>query len=165
MGLSKSLTNCKNRKNDVIYTPEELAKEIIKVCGLVKDDLVLDPFRGKGVFYNNYPNYVKKDWCEISENRDFLKYTGKVDWIISNPPFSILKEIIPKCIEVSTKGICLILGIHNFTTHRDKLFKDAGFNLTHIEIFNVKSWFGFRCCFIIYEKNKPSINKLSSTTW
>ena len=28
------------------------------------------------------------DWCEIGEGGDFLRYNQKVDWIISNPPWS-----------------------------------------------------------------------------
>jgi type I restriction-modification system DNA methylase subunit len=165
MALSKSFTNSKKRKNDIYYTPEILAKDIINICDLKENDIVLDPFLGQGVFYNNYPKYVRKEWCEISKGIDFLTYDKKVDWIISNPPFSSLKFMIPKILEVATKGICLILGTNNLTTHRDDLFKKSGFNLTHIETFNVKSWFGFRCCVVIYEKNKESINKLTSNSY
>lgn len=165
MNYINSLNKSIERKNDIYYTPEPLAKELIKICDLKENDIVLDPFKGKGVFYNNYPDFVKKDWCEITEGKDFLKYNNKVDWIISNPPFSKLKEILPKCIEVAEKGICLILGFNNLTPYRDNLFKNSGFNLTHIETFNVKGWFGFRCCFVIYEKNKPSMNKLSTNCY
>ena len=31
-------------------------------------------------------------WCEISRGRDFFDWTESVDWIIGNPPYSILNE-------------------------------------------------------------------------
>ena len=155
----------KTRGSDIYYTPPDLAKDIIACCDLKQGDSVLDPFYGGGVFYDNYPEYVSKDWCEIVMGRDFMEYDKKVDWIISNPPFSILKTILPKCIATATKGICLILGCHNLTPKRNEMFENAGFKLTHLEDFNVKAWFGFRCCFVVYEKNKPTIRRLKRTTY
>ena len=165
MSYNKTLIKSKERKNDIYYTPILLAQEIINSCPLQENDIVLDPFLGEGVFYDNYPPFVSKDWCEIAKGKDFLNYDKKVDWIISNPPFSKLNKVLPKCIEVATKGICLILGTNNLTPKRDMLFEDGGFSLTHIEDFNVKDWFGFRCCFVVYEKNKTSIRRLSKTKY
>jgi predicted RNA methylase len=51
---------------------------------------LLDPARGQGAFYNallKVPG-ARVDWCEIAEGRDFLDYTKKVDWIVTNPPWS-----------------------------------------------------------------------------
>ena len=163
--FSKSLNIVRYSPNDIKYTPEDLAKEIINICPLKPGDLVLDPFYGEGVFYNNYPEFCEKEWCEIEKGVDFLDYDKKVNWIISNPPFSKLKIMIPKMIETATDGICLILGTNNLTRLRDRLFNEAGFNLTHIETFQVRTWGGFRCCFVLYEKNKKSMCRLSKTSF
>lgn|SRR5690348_4080664 len=163
--LMPSLTNCKANPNDVIFTPIKLAKEIIAACDLKPGDTILDPFRGGGAFYDNYPDFVSKDWCELSDGKDFLQYQGKVDWIISNPPFSKLKLMIPKMASVATKGICLILGWWNLTSNRIRLLQKSGFTLTHMEMFDVKEWYGFRCIYVIFEANKPTMKRLSSETY
>ena len=78
--------------NDKIYTPIETAKDIISKFNLF--GTVLDPFKGNGAFYDNLPETVEKDWCEIDLGRDFFDYNKKVDWIISNPPYSIFGSVI-----------------------------------------------------------------------
>jgi hypothetical protein len=72
--LSKKASNIKNRKvaNDVVYTPTPLAINMINAFTWKDDEIVLDPCRGKGVFYNNLPTNVVKKWCEISEDKDFF---------------------------------------------------------------------------------------------
>ena len=88
--------------NDVVYTPREIARQMIafytgnlvrefgpEVGGIsqIKHDVVLDPCRGDGSFYDQYPDYCTKDWCEITDGRDFFDWDKRVDWIITNPPF------------------------------------------------------------------------------
>ena len=76
-------------KNEVYYfhqTPQELCIELIKIVPLVKGDKVLEPFSGEGNFYNNFPNFVEKDWCEITDGRDYKDYDKEFDWVITNPP-------------------------------------------------------------------------------
>jgi len=70
-------------------TPELLAKDLIGFVPLVDDDKVLEPFKGEGAFYNNFPNNVIKEWCEIKEGRDYINYNGDIDWVITNPPFKL----------------------------------------------------------------------------
>ena len=71
--------------NDVVMTSEETAIKIINYFNPV--GTILEPCKGTGNFYNNFN--INKDYCEISEGIDFLKYNKQVDWIITNPPFSI----------------------------------------------------------------------------
>ena len=59
--------------NDVVYTPKKLAELMISFCDIKENDLVLDCCKGAGVFYNNYPKNCLKEWCEITEDRDFFK--------------------------------------------------------------------------------------------
>ena len=77
--------------NDVVMTPEKSSIKIIN--HFQPKGSILEPCRGGGSFYNNFPN-KDKDWCEISEGKDFFKYEKKVDWIMTNPPFSIFDRFL-----------------------------------------------------------------------
>ena len=87
----------KGTANDVVMTPESTAKRIIEYYN--PQGLVLEPCKGTGMFYNNFPG--DKDWCEISEGKDFFNYNKKVDWIITNPPFSIYDLFLFKSFEIA----------------------------------------------------------------
>lgn len=78
------------KESDIVYTPEWLAKGTIKI--LNPFGVVLDPCKGEGVYYNNFPG--EKDWCEIRQGKCFFEYQKKVDWIISNPPYSIFLRFL-----------------------------------------------------------------------
>ena len=74
---------------DVVYTDDATATRIINhFIGKVRGKRILDPCRGAGAFYNNFPAGNTKLWCEISEGRDFFRHRDPVDWIISGPPWS-----------------------------------------------------------------------------
>ena len=70
---------------DNVETSPALARQIVEY--FQPSGLCLDPCRGPGrAFYDALPK--PRDWCEIREGRDFLRYKRKVDWIITNPPWS-----------------------------------------------------------------------------
>ena len=97
----------KNGANDKVYTPEHIAKKIIDLYNI--NGLILDASSGKNkVFYNNYPKDCKKDWCEIELGKDFFNYNKKVDWIITNPPYSIFDEFLKHSQELSDNIVFLI---------------------------------------------------------
>ena len=91
---------------DKVYTPENIAKKIISEFNL--EGIVLDPFKGKGAFYDNLPETVQKDWCELDEGKDFFHYTERVDWIISNPPYSIFGDVLDHSFEICNNIVYLI---------------------------------------------------------
>jgi len=98
MAVTQPNRSGKSTPNDVVMTPISTAKQIIdhfKPTGSI-----LEPCRGTGMFYDNFPN-EDKDWCEISEGKDFFDYDRKVDWIITNPPFSIFDNFLIKSFEVA----------------------------------------------------------------
>ena len=95
-----------NGTTDKVYTPEPIAKLIINKFSL--SGKVLDAFKGKGVFYDNYPDTVEKDWCEIDEGRDFFEYNEHVDWIITNPPYSIYDEVMTHSMEIADNIVYLV---------------------------------------------------------
>lgn len=100
----------KNNFNDVIYTPEEYVIEIMEWLKphIKPDHILFDAFAGKKVFYNNYPKENKKYYCEIEEGKDFFKFNKKVDWIITNPPYSKFTDILEKSFEIADNVVYLI---------------------------------------------------------
>lgn len=95
--------------NDNIMTPRHIAKRIIDNLPIGALDKVLDPFRGTGAFYDQFPETLcGKDWCEITDGRDFFDYTDKVQWIVSNPPYSQFTEVMQHSYEIADNIVYLI---------------------------------------------------------
>lgn len=104
MTFIKSNKTTKQNQTDKVMTNKKIAKKIVdyfKPMGLI-----LEPCRGSGNFYRYFEGL--KDWCEIDEKRDFLKYNKKVDWIITNPPYSIYDIFLKKCFEVADNIVLLV---------------------------------------------------------
>ena len=90
--------------DDCVQTPELLAKSIIEY--FAPKGLILEPCRGESSFYNNLPE--PKDWCEIKEGKDFFcDYHEKVNWIITNPPFSLMRKFLQHSMQLSDNIIFL----------------------------------------------------------
>lgn len=149
---------------DKFYTPLELAKECIALVPFEKSDLVLDPAMGKGAFYDNFPSWVEKDYCEMDLERDFFVYKKKVDWCVTNPPYSKLDKWFDKTCRLCRKGFGYIIGLNNYTVKRMELCNTYGFGLTKLHVFKVFGWYGMSC-FVIFEKDKPNIITYNRTVW
>jgi len=135
----------RNKSNDVFITPPELAIKCIKRHSIVEGELWLDSCKNSGSFYNNFPLSVKKDYCEILEGIDFLKYDKKVAVISQNPPYSLLKKWFPKCCEITTREFGLLIGINNLTAKRIEDCNKKGFYLKSYVMFKVFKWYGMSC--------------------
>jgi len=124
--ISKSLKNSLKNPNDVIYTPKELAINCIKSFDLKTNDIVLDPFFGNGIFFINYPDFVTKQLCEIEApfNKNFFDYNDKVDWIISNPPFSMISKVLEHTVKIAEKGFGYILPAYALSQKRLRIIKE-----------------------------------------
>jgi len=157
-------------KDETYYfhqTPDDLAFELIKKVPLVEGDKVVDPFRGQGAFYNNFPNYVEKGWSEIVEGIDYKDYEGEIDWVITNPPFQLEDEkkgkrvnsFYPLLDYYSTrvnKGIAFLGNDRCFSTLtpiRMQKLNELGWYLQGYTICNVKKWRG-RYFFMIFTREK-----------
>jgi hypothetical protein len=146
--------------NDKIYTPLSVAMLMIEMCELKKGDSVLDPSAGKNkVFYNNLPNYVEKDYCEIEDDKDFFLYDKKVDCIIGNPPYSLWDKWLEHTMSLTDK-FCYIFGFLNMNHSRIIKILENGFGITKIHLLRVDWWFGVSFI-ILFEKHKPSILTVS----
>jgi hypothetical protein len=124
------------------------------MCDITPDMKVLDPCRATGNFYNNLPE-CKKEWCEITDGKDFFDFNEKVDLVIGNPPYSLWNKWLVHTTEITDK-FCYIMGAMNLTSPRMRDIQAKGFGLTKIHILKIAWWFGhsFIC---VFERNKPSI--------
>lgn len=127
-------------KNDLVYTPEDIAIKIINHFS--PKGKILDPSKGKGVFYNNYPKGCEKYWCEINEGKDFFNYQEKVDWIITNPPWSLMRQFLEKGYDISNNIVYLSTLTHFCTKKRLKIMKEKGFDIKEVLLIDTppKPW-------------------------
>ncbi len=99
--------------NDEIYTPNYLAEDIIKYFSqfFKKDDIFLEPAKGSGSFYQYlpFPNY----YCEVKENKSFFNFNKKVSWIITNPPFSLIRKFLLQSYEIKVDNIVYLITVNH----------------------------------------------------
>lgn len=152
----------RNTPNDKIFTPEPLAKDLLSMIPASKEDTWLDPFKGQGVFYNNMP--PKKDWCEIDQGVDFFAVTKQFDWLVSNPPYSCLDEVLKQSTKLSKRGFGYLIGINNLTPRRIEYLEKEGFGLTKIHMCKVFHFYGMSL-FCLWEKGKKSIIEYDRVVW
>jgi len=146
----------KKSSNDIIYTPKPVAELMIEFCNIQENEIVLDPCKGGGVFYDNLPNNCIKKYCEIEEGIDFLEFNEKVDLIIGNPPYSIWNKWIEHTIKLNPKKICYIMNSFNLTDKRVLYLIENGYNISKFHILKIQWWFGYSFI-VIFEKNIKSI--------
>lgn len=145
-------------------TPEELAKELITYCPIQAGDKVIEPFRGEGAFYNNFPANVVKEWAELEEGVDYTTLTD-CDWVITNPPFRLDSGtkrvnsfwlIVNHYSTIAKKGMAFLGNDNCFsalTPRRLQLLKDRGWYIQKIVVCAIKKWRG-RYFFVIFEKQQ-----------
>ena len=140
---------------DTVYTPKPVALKMIEMCDLKPGDTVLDPCYGGGVFYENLPDYVDKEFCEIELALDFFDYEDRVDCVVGNPPYSLWSKWLRHTVKITDK-FCYIFGNLNFTDKRVREILDAGFGITKFHLVKINWWFS-PSYLVVFEKNKPSI--------
>lgn len=152
---NKKKKDYKDNPKDVFYTPKPVALRMIEMCGNLEGAKILDPCKGGGIFYDNFPNNCEKHYCEITEGKDFFSFKDKMDWVIGNPPYSLWDKWIEHTCEI-TDRFCYIMNCLNLTHVRINKLKELGFGITKIEVVKVDWWFGQHFMFVC-EKNKPGI--------
>jgi len=153
---NSGLNKVKKQPNDMIYTPFDLAEKLISFIPINENDSLLDGFKGSGAFFQNFPDNNKKYYCEIEEGIDFFSFNKKVNWSISNPPFSLITKILKKSSVICETGFAYIMPLMSFTYTRLKQIQESGFYIYKFILFeNPKEWnIGFPHAFIIFTKNK-----------
>lgn len=70
--------------------------------------------------------------CEILEGKDFFDFKEKVDWIITNPPYSKMRKFIQHSMEVSDNIVFLTTINHLWLKARIRDIKQANFGIKEI---------------------------------
>lgn len=136
------------KNNDVFITPIELAKKQIAMIESGDDEIWFDPFKNDGSYYNHFPTQ-KKEWTEILNGKDFFEFDKPVDVICSNPPYSMIDNVLKKSIALNPRVISYLIGVGNLTTRRIEYMNNAGYGLKRMRMLKVWKWYGmsFICHF------------------
>lgn len=153
---------------DEVRTDPDFARQIVMhFRPQFRDgDTFLDPCRGDGAFYDALPD--PRDWCEIEEGRDFLRYTDPVSWIITNAPWSspAFRPIAQHAYRLADNVVFLMRVTNALSTYarlQDPLlsghglkeivivdWRDAGFGCEGFALGVVHWQRGYRCNVIRY---------------
>ena len=145
-------------------TPPDIAEKLIKYVDIADDDILFEPFRGEGAFYNNLPSANTKHWCEITEGRDYKDHKSNVDWVITNPPFRIDGknahwDLLYHFTTIANKGIAFLINdrcLSSITPRRLSLMIERGFYINKVILCSIPKWRG-RYYFIIFQKSKSGL--------
>lgn len=152
-----------SRNNDKCMTPPEIARKLINLLPVDALGSVLDPFLGDGAFWANIPS-LDVDWCEIDRGIDFFDYIRHVDWIISNPPYSIFDAVLDHSFELADNVAYLVPLSKIFSSMgRIRKWKKYG-NIKNIWIMSASKCgfpFGFPAAFVWWEKDYKGQTEIS----
>ena len=147
-------------------TPSSLASDLIALTPLEEGDVVLEAFKGEGAFYNAFPNFVHKEWCEQSEGREYTDFKSTAHWVITNPPYRLtvgdkrvnaLWLLLDYFSTRVVKGIGFLINdkcLSTLTPKRLETLAQRGLHLTKMVVCSVKKWRG-RYYYILFEKREP----------
>jgi len=154
---------------DMIYfdhqTSSELAKDLVSFITFEDGDVVLEPFRGEGAFYDALPCNVVKESTEIEDGKCYTTHEGFVDWVVSNPPYRLETDtkrvnsfwiILDHFSNKVRKGCAFLINEKCFsalTPKRIKILNSKNLYLHKIVTCSIKKWYG-RYYFLIFKKEK-----------
>ncbi len=111
---------------DLVYTTPVVAAAIVGRYN--PTGRVLDPCEGGGAFSSLIPGCLT---CEITKGTDFFAWTELVDWIIGNPPYSILNEWLAHSFTLA-QDIVYLLPIAKVFGSRVRLKAVSDFGLVEV---------------------------------
>jgi hypothetical protein len=156
-------------------TPVALAQTLLKRIPLEPNDILYEPFKGEGAFYDHFPEGHPKEWSEVEQGRDYRDHLGEYDWVITNPPFRLetgkgrvnsIWLLLDYFSERARKGIAFLCNdnlLSTLTPIRIKKLEQRGFAVESITVCNVKRWRG-RYFFVVIRKGAvPCLTGLVGT--
>lgn len=146
---------------DLHQTPADLGRDLTKLLPLEPTDILYEPFRGDGAFYNAFPEANPKLWAEIVENKDFRTVEEPYDWVITNPPFRVdgfgktgnaIFPLLDYFVRRAKKGVAFLVsdqGLGTLTRIRRDALRALGWDLVSMTMCDVKKWRG-RYYFLVF---------------
>jgi hypothetical protein len=123
--------------NDDVQTPLALARLLVR--HFKPRGRVLEPCRGDGNILRYLPR--RADWCEIKAGRDFFNWKVKVDWILTNPPWSQIRRFLQHAMEHADHVVFLLTINHVWTKARLRDIHGAGFGIRQIVLVDMPRGF------------------------
>ena len=129
--------------NDIWMTPDAIAADMVR--HFKPSGRILEPCKGDGAFVRAMPGC---EWCEVREGRNFFDWREQVDWIISNPPYSIYTPFHDHALNMAANVVWLI-PIHKpfGSTQRVKALREWGW-IKHIRIYGRSRSYGLDVGFV-----------------
>lgn len=155
------------KREDCVQTPKEYAIAITNHFLPVGN--ILEPCRGDGVWYSVLEDYIQHekypistlDYCEILEDKDFFNYNKHVDWIITNPPYSKMRDFIKHSMELAHNIVFFTSINHLWLKARIRDINGEGFGIKEILLLNSPKEFpqsGFQMgCFYLQKYHEGNI--------
>ena len=119
------------RQNDFYPTPEWATQSLMRHVGV--RGTVLEPCAGDGaiarvvdgvleanhnggfVYTSDIAPQMNCSFCGDATRRDFWEQASEmcdgIDWVVTNPPFSVAPQIVPLAYEHAAKGIAMLLRL------------------------------------------------------
>jgi hypothetical protein len=140
--------------NDDIQTPSALARRL--VSHFDPSGHLLEPCAGDGNFLkalrahirtpnpsvSSFPHSTgmvrrtsRVSWCEVKRNRNFFAWDQKVEWIITNPPWSQVRRFLQHALSLADHVVFLFTINHLWTRARLGDIRAAGFAIREIVTF------------------------------
>lgn len=146
----KSQPNRDYVSDDVVQTPREMAGRV--VAHFKPTGRILEPCKGEGNFLAHMPGAY---WCEIKESINFFDHWQKVDWIITNPPWSQIRAFLWHSMCLAENVVFLMTINHAFTKARVRDVKEAGFGIKELCLLEMPKEFpqsGFQLGCVHYQR-------------
>lgn len=126
---------------DLVMTPPELAAAVIGHFSARMTGKLLDPAKGQGAFWDQFPSHLDRQWCEITEGQDFLNWREPVDWVMTNPPWSRLRDFTRHAMAIAPNIVWLVPLTNLTTKARLRDLDEAGFGIAELVLIDTpKDW-------------------------
>ena len=141
--MARKLIPTNTKREDCVMTPMSLAEALVEE--FKPYGKILEPCEGTGNFVKaiRFKTHVKHSiqTCEISKGIDFFDFKDKVDWIITNPPYSKMRDFIKHSMEVADNIVFLTTINHLWLKARIRDIEKSSFGIKEILIFETPDSF------------------------
>jgi len=147
--------------DDRVFTPQATVLECLTFLNEFKSFQkavkVLEPASGEGAFSKELLR-VGKDVieCEISNGTNFFEFNDKVDFIVTNPPWSLTRKFLVHSMSVSD-NIAFLIPINHLIGLKARMrdMKQKGFWVTDVKLITTPKEFpqsGFQLGFCLIQR-------------
>ena len=134
------------KDNSIVMTSPLMALDLIALIPLIYGDAIIEPCKGTGPFYNNFPNNTTNMVRDIHEGIDYLDFTSDIDYTVSTPPLvprKLFGSFRCKAMETTRTAIYWLINmayLNIFTPKRYNEMNSKGWYSNNVHIVNDKTY-------------------------